>query len=76
LVAQHDAVPVNELCPTQSWQPGQVIVDHHGLWVPEDVTGPLRLVVGLYDSETGTRLTVTDGVDYADIGVVQIVPES
>jgi hypothetical protein len=76
LVAQHDAVPVNELRPTQSWQPGQEIVDHHGLWVPKDVAGPLRLVVGLYDSETGTRLTVTDGADHADIGIVEVVPES
>lgn len=76
LVAQHDAVPVNELRPTQSWQPGQEIVDHHGLWVPKDVAGPLRLVVGLYDSETGTRLTVTDGSDHADIGTVEVAPES
>jgi hypothetical protein len=76
LVAQHDAVPVNELRPTQSWQPGQEIVDHHGLWVPKEVTGPLRLAVGLYDSETGTRLTVTNGADHADIGMVEVVPGS
>jgi hypothetical protein len=76
LVAQHDAVPVNELRPTQSWLPGEPIVDHHGLWVPEGVTGTLRLVVGLYDSETGTRLTVTEGVDHADLGTVEIAPRS
>jgi hypothetical protein len=76
LVAQHDAIPVNELRPTQSWQPGEEIVDHHGLWVPKDVTGPLRLVVGLYDSETGDRLTVTDGSDHADIGMVEVTPGS
>ena len=74
LVAQHDAVPVNELRPTQSWQPGEEIVDRHGLWVPKDVAGPLRLVVGIYDSEAGTRLTVTDGADHADIGAVEVVP--
>jgi hypothetical protein len=74
LVAQHDAIPVNELRPTQSWQPGEEIVDRHGLWVPEGVTGPLRLVVGLYDAETGTRLTVTDGLDHADVGMVEVGP--
>ena len=76
LVAQHDAVPVNELRPTQSWQAGEAIVDRHGLWVPEGVTGPLRLAVGLYDSETGTRLTLSDGSDHADIGTVEIAPGS
>lgn len=76
LVAQHDAVPVNELRPTQSWLPGEEIVDRHGLWVPQDARGPLRLVVGLYDAERGTRLTLTDGSDHADIGTVEIVPTS
>jgi hypothetical protein len=74
LVAQHDAVPANELRPTQSWQPGQEIIDRHGLWVPRDVSGQLRLVVGLYDSKTGTRLTLADGSDHADLGVVDVAP--
>jgi len=76
LVAQHDAVPVNELRPTQSWQAGEEIVDRHGLWVQEGVSGPLRLVVGLYDSETGTRLTLADGADHADLGSVEIASGS
>ena len=74
LVAQHDAVPVNELRPTQSWQTGEEIVDRHGLWVPKGVTGPLRLIVGLYDAETGTRLAMTGGLDHADIGMVEVGP--
>jgi hypothetical protein len=76
LVAQHDAVPVNELSPTAGWQPGERIVDQHGLWVPKDAAGSLRLVVGLYDSETGDRLTVADGTDHAEIGTVEVVPGS
>lgn len=74
LVAQHDAVPVNELRPTWSWQPGEKIVDRHGLWVASGVAGPLRLVVGLYDSETGSRLTLGDGSDHAEVGLVEVVP--
>ncbi len=74
LVAQHDAIPANELRPTQSWQPGEAIADRHGLWVPEGVIGPLRLAVGLYDAETGTRLAAADGLDHADIGMVEVTP--
>jgi hypothetical protein len=72
LVSQHDAVPVNELRPTWSWEPTETIIDHHGLWVPEGVSGLLRLVVGLYDPETDTRLMLIDGSDHAQIGTVQI----
>jgi hypothetical protein len=73
LVAQHDAVPVNELRPTWSWAPGEPIIDHHGLWVPEGISEPLCLVVGLYDPETNVRLTLANGADHAQIGTVEIM---
>lgn len=72
LVAQHDSVPVNELRPTWSWQPGEEIIDNHGLWVPADISEPLHLVVGLYDPESSTRLTLLDGSDHADVGIVEV----
>jgi len=72
LVSQHDSVPVNELRPTWSWAAGEEIVDRHGLWVPEGISGPLRLVVGLYDPETGVRLVLADGADHAEVGTVEI----
>ncbi len=72
LVAQHDAVPLNEERPTTSWAPGEVIRDRHGLWVPAGVRGTLRLVVGLYDPETGQRLELGDGADAATLGTVEI----
>jgi hypothetical protein len=74
LVAQHDSVPLNELRPTWGWQPGEQIIDNHGLWVPAGVSEPLRLVVGLYDPESNTRLTLPDGSDHAGIGVIEVVP--
>ena len=70
LVAQHDAVPVNELRPMPSWSPGEEIVDHHGLWVPKDTQGPLRLVVGIYDPQNGTRLRLENGEDTLTLGVM------
>jgi len=73
LVAQHDAVPQNELRPTWSWQPGEQVVDNHGLWVPEDISAPLRLAVGLYDAETNSRLALPGGADYAEVGIVEVV---
>jgi hypothetical protein len=75
LVAQHDAVPLNELRPTCDWEPGEEIVDRHGLWVPPGVAEPLYLVVGLYDPEDGTRLTLPDGADHAQISVLELVPK-
>jgi hypothetical protein len=72
LVTQHDSIPVNELRPTWSWQPGEQIADHHGLWLPDGSAGPLRLVVGLYDPETSDRLRMPDGSDHAEIGTVHV----
>ena len=70
LAAQHDAIPVNELRPMPSWLPGEQVVDRHGLWVPTDVQGPLRLVVGIYDPETGTRLLLENGEDTVTLGLI------
>mgnify|MGYP005841050737 CR=1 FL=1 len=70
LVTQHDSIPVNELHPTSNWIVGEQIVDNYGLWVPADVVGPLRLVVGLYDPESRTRLLLPDSSDHAVIGTV------
>jgi hypothetical protein len=61
--AQHDSPPVGGSRPTSSWQPGEEIIDNHGLALPLDVPpGEYRLAVGLYDPATGERLTaVTAG---------------
>jgi hypothetical protein len=45
--------------PTTSWQPGESIADHYGLWLPMDLpAGDYRLVAGLYHAETGDRVPV------------------
>ncbi|MEM4724792.1 MAG: glycosyltransferase family 39 protein, partial [Candidatus Hadarchaeum sp.] len=76
LVAQHDSIPANELRPTWSWKVGEYIVDNHGLWVPAETSGPLRLVVGLYDPESNTRLTLPGGADHAVISTLPVLPRA
>ncbi|RME49151.1 MAG: phospholipid carrier-dependent glycosyltransferase [Chloroflexi bacterium] len=70
LVAQHDALPVNDTRPPTSWQSGETLVDRHGLALSEGSAGPLRLAVGLYDPATGERLLTQDGNDTVWIGNV------
>ena len=58
-VAQHDSEPQSGASPTSDWVPGQVIADQHPLRVsPDAAPGAYRIIVGLYDGETGDRLQV------------------
>lgn len=64
LIAQHDALPDNGRRPTDEWLPGEFIIDPHELaWRDPDYRGWAQLIVGLYDSTTGRRLTTADGSD-------------
>ncbi len=62
-VGQRDTYPGLGHYPTSFWKPGQVILDE--VLIPVDPEAPapsrLRLDVGLYDRETGQRLTAVDG---------------
>lgn len=55
--AQHDSEPQNGASPTSTWMPGQVVLDEHSLEIASDVPpGAYRLLIGLYDGDTGQRL--------------------
>ena len=75
LVGQRDAVPKTR---TKSWVPEKVITDTHGIFVdPGTPPGQYRLIAGLYHSQTGKRLSVSNpaaGLDFAEIGKIEIVP--
>ncbi len=62
-VAQVDLPPGGaEWPPTSAWQPGQQISVPLPLPLPAELpAGEYRLVLGLYDAATGTRLTPTAG---------------
>jgi hypothetical protein len=60
IAAQHDGQPVGELRPTSTWQAGERIVDQFAIRLPPDLrAGEYQMRIGMYDPETGARLTVT-----------------
>ena len=73
LVAQHDAMPMNDSRPTSAWQPGEEIADRHGLPLPLDVSARLQLAVGLYDPASGERLQWDRGEDHLLLGEILVV---
>jgi hypothetical protein len=66
-IAQRDTWPCDGECPTGSWQPGEVIVDHYQLNWGQDAavpsTQPTQLAVGLYLVESGDRALVAGRED-------------
>jgi len=79
VVEQHDGEPVGGSRPTDTWQRAELIVDNHGIVVPIGTPpGTYRLIVALYDANTGERLSITDdgsptGRDFFDAGSVRVV---
>jgi 4-amino-4-deoxy-L-arabinose transferase-like glycosyltransferase len=69
LVAQHDGEPADGLALTDTWQPGQRVLDRHGVALPDDLSpGQYTLAVALYPVAGGARLPVTlDGAAAGDL---------
>ena len=64
LIAQSDAPPAQGARPTTGWRPGEYIIDTHQVAFKADATpGPTRLIVGLYDANTGQRVLTSTGSD-------------
>jgi hypothetical protein len=65
-VAQLDTKPCDGECPTDRWQPGEIILDRHELTLAPDLVAELlqappgrnRLAIGLYLLDTGDRAAV------------------
>lgn len=52
IVSQRDSEPGGGLALTTTWQPGQVVIDNHGLLIPGNLPpGKYQLQVGLYEVE-------------------------
>ena len=73
VIAQRDAEPAGEGRPTDSWQPGEIVLDNHGLLLPPGTPpGTYRRIIGLYDAETMERLTLPDGSDFVSLPPVTV----
>ncbi len=70
-----DSQPLNGLYPTNLWSPGESISDTFLLPLPAGglPSGTYRLVTGFYELDTGQRLPVGGGRDFAELG--QLVVE-
>ena len=61
MLGQHDGPPANSYLPTVLWQPGDRIVDRHEIALSAPYDPQLdRIVVGLYDLTSMTRLHVVE----------------
>ncbi len=74
LKAQHDREPLDGYRPTDSWQPGEEIIDRYAFRLPADLPpGPYRLLLILYDSNTGERLKINGTeADFAELLTVEV----
>lgn len=72
VLAQHDAQPLNDLRPFFTLPVGEAVSDHHGLALPADFRGKLRLVLGLYDPNNGQRLRHSGGAEVLTLGEIEV----
>jgi hypothetical protein len=73
VIAQRDSEPVGDSRPTTTWDPGETILDNHGVLIPPGTPpGDYRRIIGLYDRETGDRLRLPDGRDHFALPPVRV----
>lgn len=85
IVAQRDSYPQSGRAPTSDWRPAdppealdRLYPDRHVLQIPATAPAPCtcRLVYGVYDAATGTRLTTQTGADEVTLGYVLLTPHT
>lgn len=68
VLAQQDSVPLNGGAPTTSWAAGEIIPDQIKLDIPANLgEGNYRLLIALYNSQSGERLKLIGGEDHLEI---------
>jgi len=58
LVGQRDGRPAQDTWPTTCWEPGEIVVDSQVIPLDVHQLDEVTLRVGLYDAESGRRLSV------------------
>lgn len=62
IVSQRDAEPGGGARPTNTWQPGETVLDNYGVLIPLDASaGEYQVKIGMYHVKDGTRLPITLG---------------
>ena len=69
VVGQIDQQPRRGKAPTSTWLAGETITDTYTLAIP--ARNWQRMVIGIYDGQTGQRLRLSDSVQGQDYYVVQ-----
>jgi hypothetical protein len=59
IAAQSDSIPRNWTYPTNEWQPGEIVRDVISIPLSGLENGPFKVIVGLYDVQTGVPLPIT-----------------
>ncbi len=66
IMGQMDTLPQQGLAPTTSWVSGEMILDELSPSLTNELTSEAhRLVIGLYNENTGERLVTSENLDYA-----------
>ncbi len=72
-LAQNDRPPLNDFYPTGAWEPGIWVEERYALHLPATIApGEYRLISGLYDPLTNTRLLTADGTDSYRLATITI----
>jgi hypothetical protein len=73
IVVQADQQPQGGQAPTRTWLPGEIVADPYTLSLPVDLpAGQYRLITGLYDAASGSRLPVESGSDFVELPQVTV----
>jgi hypothetical protein len=59
-VGQQDNMPAHDQSPTSCWLPGEYVSDPYVIPLAAEAREPFEVMVGLYRSDTGTRLSRSD----------------
>ncbi len=72
VVAGWDNQPCHATCPTDAWQPGEVLRDEYAIPLPDALAGgTYTLEIGLYEPSTGARIsTLATGAQPASDHIV------
>ncbi|MEM7347770.1 MAG: hypothetical protein AAF485_26350, partial [Chloroflexota bacterium] len=71
VVGQHDSIPAGYL-ETNQWLPQEIVTDRHQIDFPTEELGEYRLIVGMYQPETGERLPITQTGQEASTDFLQL----